>query len=50
MEEVFQLIKETGNQKNALNNMQTRKELYIIIQYFEYEELDGTIAKTILKD
>jgi len=50
MEEVYQLIKETGSQKNALNNMQTRKELYKTIQYFEYEELDGTIAKTILKD
>jgi len=50
IEEVYQLIKETGSQKNALNHMQTRKELYQTIQYFKYEELDGTISKTILKD
>ncbi|WP_099363628.1 methylisocitrate lyase [Fredinandcohnia onubensis] len=49
IEEVYHLIKETGSQKNALNHMQTRKELYQTIQYFEYEELDVTITKTILK-
>jgi len=50
IEEVYQLIKETGSQEEALNRMQTRKELYQTIEYFKYEELDGTIAKTVLKD
>ena len=46
--DVYKLIKETGSQKDALENMQTRKELYETIKYFSYEELDNTIAKTIL--
>ena len=48
IENVYSLIKETGSQKNALDQMQTRKELYETIKYFEYENLDKTISKTIL--
>lgn len=48
IENVYSLIKETGSQKDALEQMQTRKELYETIKYFEYEELDKSIAKTIL--
>lgn len=48
IENVYSLIKETGSQKDALDQMQTRKELYETIKYFEYEELDKSIAKTIL--
>ncbi|AOL98274.1 Methylisocitrate lyase [Bacillus subtilis] len=30
--------------------MQTRKELYDTISYYDYEALDKTIAKTVLPD
>ncbi|GER66778.1 2-methylisocitrate lyase [Weizmannia acidilactici] len=47
-ERVFEKIKNEGTQKNALSDMQTRKELYGIISYDEFEALDRSIAKTIL--
>lgn len=49
-ENVFNLIMEKGTQVEAVENghMQTRKELYETISYYDYEELDKTIAKTIL--
>lgn len=47
-ERVFQLIKEEGTQKDALDDMQTRKELYETISYHDFEELDQNIAKTVL--
>lgn len=46
--EVYKLIQETGSQKEAVDQMQTRKELYETLKYFEYEALDNSIAKTIL--
>lgn len=49
IEDVYQQIRETGSQKDALEHMQTRKELYETIQYYDYEDLDNHIAKTILK-
>ncbi|MBD7938225.1 methylisocitrate lyase [Cytobacillus sp. Sa5YUA1] len=49
-ENVFNIIKETGSQKDALSNMQTRKELYQTISYDDFEELDDTLAKTILTE
>ncbi|MDM5188565.1 methylisocitrate lyase [Bacillus sp. DX4.1] len=49
-ERVFQLIKETGSQKEGLSNMQTRSELYETISYHDFEELDNGIAKTVLSD
>jgi methylisocitrate lyase len=49
VEQVYQLIRETGSQKNALDQMQTRKELYETIRYYEYEGLDNSIAKTVLE-
>lgn len=48
IENVYSLIKETGSQKDALEQMQTRKELYETIKYFDYEDLDKSVAKTIL--
>lgn len=48
IENVYSLIKETGSQKDALDQMQTRKELYETIKYFDYEDLDKSVAKTIL--
>jgi methylisocitrate lyase len=48
IENVYALIREAGSQKDALEHMQTRKELYETIEYYEYEKLDNSIAKTIL--
>lgn len=48
--DVYQLIKETGSQRDVLDQMQTRKELYETIKYFDYENLDNTIAKTVLPE
>lgn len=48
IEQVFNNILTEGTQKNSLDAMQTRKELYSTIQYFEFEKLDQKIAQTIL--
>lgn len=47
-ERIFTLIKEEGTQKNGIDDMQTRKELYETISYHDFEALDEGIAKTIL--
>lgn len=49
-ERIFNLIKEEGSQKEGLEDMQTRKELYDTISYYDFEALDNHIAKTILED
>lgn len=45
-ERVYQEIFDTGSQKEKVADMQTRKELYDVIQYHDYEALDTEIAKT----
>ncbi|MFU1792666.1 methylisocitrate lyase [Paenibacillus azoreducens] len=47
-ERVFAEISQTGTQINSLHDMQTRQELYDSIRYYDYEALDGKIAKTVL--
>ena len=47
-ERVFKEIYTKGTQEGMLEDMQTRKELYETIDYYEYEALDQQIAKTIL--
>lgn len=47
-ERVFSEIMEHGTQKRLLEDMQSREELYKTIKYYEYEELDEKVAKTIL--
>lgn len=47
-ERVFADIRDKGTQTGYLEDMQTRKDLYDIIRYYDYEALDGKIAKTIL--
>ncbi|KPV56627.1 methylisocitrate lyase [Paenibacillus sp. A3] len=47
-ERVFSEISRTGTQAGSLQDMQTRKELYDTIRYYDYEALDGKIAKTVL--
>ena len=49
-ERIFSLIKEQGSQLNGLEDMQTRKELYQTISYHEFEELDKSIAETVLQE
>lgn len=49
-EQVFMELKETGTQVGAVERMQTRKELYNTILYYDYEALDKTVAKTVLPD
>ncbi|GEN87981.1 methylisocitrate lyase [Oceanobacillus sojae] len=49
-ERIFELIRDEGTQKNGLENMQTRKELYEAIQYGEFEALDQGISKTVIED
>lgn len=49
-ERVFEEISQTGTQKGSLSHMQTRNELYDTIRYYDYEALDGKIAKTILNE
>jgi methylisocitrate lyase len=47
---VFQEIMEQGTQAGSLDRMLTRQELYQAIRYFDYEELDATIAATELPE
>jgi methylisocitrate lyase len=49
-ERVFAEISRTGTQVQSLEQMQTRKELYETIRYYDYENLDAKIAKTVLPD
>ncbi|MFC3040757.1 methylisocitrate lyase [Virgibacillus xinjiangensis] len=49
-ERAFNEIVQKGTQKEILDDMQTREELYETIHLEEYEQLDETIAKTVLPD
>ncbi|GIO25011.1 methylisocitrate lyase [Oceanobacillus sp. J11TS1] len=49
-ERIFGLIRDEGTQKNGLEDMQTRKELYEAIQYEEFEALDQGISKTVIEE
>ncbi|WP_440706179.1 methylisocitrate lyase [Heyndrickxia oleronia] len=50
IEQVFTNILKDGTQRNSINAMQTRKDLYDTIQYFDFEKLDEKIAQTILSE
>ncbi len=49
-ERIFQLIKKVGTQKEAIKDMQTRSELYNTISYYDFENLDKEMAKTVLTE
>lgn len=49
-EQVFAEISRTGTQIGSLDRMQTRKELYDTIRYYDYEDLDKRIAGTVLPE
>ncbi len=44
IEKVYTEIKETGSQQKLLDDMQTRGELYELIDYYGYEDVDKNIA------
>ena len=46
--ELYESIRAHGGAQKMVERMQTRAELYATIGYSEYEELDSTIAKTVL--
>ena len=49
-EDLYAAIREEGWTKGMLDRMQTRAELYATIGYHGYEELDGTIARSVLPE
>jgi methylisocitrate lyase len=40
----------TGTQAGSVERMQTRRELYQLIGYHDYEALDDSIARSALPD
>jgi methylisocitrate lyase len=47
-EELYDSIRTYGGAHKMVDRMQTRAELYATIGYSDYEELDSSIAKTVL--
>lgn len=48
IENLYTAIREEGTQKGVIDQMQTRTDLYNTIKYYDYEDLDNDIAKTVL--
>jgi len=48
MGEFYHDLYQTGTAKNQIDRMQTRAELYELIDYYGYEALDAHIQKTVL--
>lgn len=48
MQRFYASLKEHGHAGEFLPEMMTRAELYDAIRYYEYEDLDATIARTVL--
>jgi methylisocitrate lyase len=46
--ELYGCIARDGSVTGQLDKMQTRAELYDVIGYFDYEALDGSIAKSVV--
>jgi methylisocitrate lyase len=49
-EELYATLASEGWVKPVLDRMQTRAELYETIGYHDYEDLDGTIARSVVPD
>lgn len=45
VEDCFRILRQEGTQKSLLAKMQTRRELYELLGYKEYEEMDQRIAR-----
>ena len=50
MEECYTTLAATGTQTSLLERMQSRRELYDVIGYHDYEALDTTIARSVVPD
>ena len=46
--DLYATLRDTGWAKPVVERMQTRAELYATIGYHEYEELDGSIARSLI--
>lgn len=44
-EKVYQTIRQEGSQKNLLTHMQTREELYEVLDYYRYEKILDALQK-----
>ena len=47
-ERLYAAIRRDGGTQNMVDHMQTRKELYETIKYFDYEALDASIVQTVI--
>ena len=50
MELFYTELKQSGSAATKVADMQTRAELYELIQYFGYESLDSTIQRTVVPE
>ena len=50
VEKFYNKLKKEKNSQSSLDQMFTRSELYELLNYDAYEELDKNIIKTILPD
>lgn len=48
MEDCYTLLAASGTQSAMLERMQSRRDLYDVIGYHDYEALDATIARSVL--
>jgi methylisocitrate lyase len=48
MEKFYDELAATGTAEGTIDQMQTRAELYDVINYFGYESLDSKIQRTVL--
>jgi methylisocitrate lyase len=47
-EKLYAAIRRDGGTQNMVDEMQTRKQLYETIKYFDYEALDASIVQTVI--
>ena len=50
MKQLFSHLKEYGGQWAYLDKLMERKEIYSVIDYHKYEDLDQSIALSIVPD
>ncbi len=50
MEECYTTLAASGTQASLVERMQSRRELYDVIGYHDYEALDATIASSVVPD
>ena len=50
MELFYNELQQTGSAAGQVKNMQTRADLYELINYFGYESLDSTIQRTVVPE